>query len=343
MVKCIVAAAGSCGGMAPQNVSSGAAGASRAYGLILMLLTTLLSSASSLAVPSAAQKHFTTSGSDQHGTTLPITRPSQQQHQQQPTPVDPPTPILAAPIHLQQHERKQHGHRRPPVDSGGSFGGSSGEPTDDYPAVPDLYNLTLKAMRQYLRNHLNASRLGKAPRKRSHVQVDDVDVEFYRRFKEFNSSQVALDGTMHQVVGVVGADGLNSSQQQEGHPDPTTVQDARDKPSAADVTPAPSITTSASSSSSSSSAAVAPTGTGQRDYSVLMDDPRGYITASSSFPLRPGKTSTTWNTTFAQHRDGSQLIAHQWGEDPAMHEWRAKFRLCGTALALLGSTLLVLN
>ncbi|XP_050074115.1 uncharacterized protein LOC126561826 [Anopheles maculipalpis] len=33
-----------------------------------------------------------------------------------------------------------------------------------------------------------------------------------------------------------------------------------------------------------------------------MDDPRGYITASSSFPLRPGKTSTTWNSTFAQHR-----------------------------------------
>ncbi|XP_049295821.1 homeotic protein female sterile [Anopheles funestus] len=260
-----------------------------------MLLTSLLSSACSLAVPSAAQKHFA-SGGDQHGTlpastssttlaspstaTVPIVRPAH--------------PAVAASLtllHQHHHDRKQHGHRRP-VDPAHGTTENGGEG-----AHPDLYNLTLTAMRQYLRNQLNASRLGKAPRKRSHVHVDAVDVEFYRRFKEFNTSQAVLDGVANHLATIV----TNSSQfGQEASLVPTVkeVTDTMDpdEPLAivTNVTPEPSPVTSSSTAPSA--------GTGQRDYSVLMDDPRGYITVSSSFPLRPGKSSTTWNTTFAQHR-----------------------------------------
>uniref|UniRef100_A0A182MDH7 TGF-beta propeptide domain-containing protein n=1 Tax=Anopheles culicifacies TaxID=139723 RepID=A0A182MDH7_9DIPT len=264
-----------------------------------MLLTSLLSSACSLAVPSAAQKHFA-SGGDQHGTlpassssttlastssaTVPIVRPAHPAA----------TAAVASLTLLHQHphhERKQYGRRRP-VDPSQGSSEDDGEGT-----LPDLYNLTLTAMRQYLRNHLNASRLGKAPRKRSHVHVDAVDVEFYRRFKEFNTSQAVLDGVANHLATVAGTNGSQVSQEAP------IAKDDPDEPLAiiTNVTPEPSPATSSST--------VPSAGTGQRDYSVLMDDPRGYITVSSSFPLRPGKTSTTWNTTFAQHRASISLSA----------------------------------
>uniref|UniRef100_A0A182SM24 Uncharacterized protein n=1 Tax=Anopheles maculatus TaxID=74869 RepID=A0A182SM24_9DIPT len=275
-----------------------------------MLLTSLLSSACSLAVPSAAQKHFASGGDDQpHGTTLPAFSSStfvgSTYH-----------PAGVASVTLlhqhQPHERKQHGHRRP-VDTGHD---SSEEATNEDRHVPDLYNLTLAAMRQYLRNHLNESRLGKAPRKRSHVHVDAVDVEFYRRFKEFNSSQAVLDGAASHLPVV----GTNSSQhgQDPSIGGPTlqseSLPNSPDEPSLTVVT---NVTAEPSSPATTSS--VVPAGTASpRDYSVLMDDPRGYITASSSFPLRPGKTSTTWNTTFAQHRarlgTTTSTFAKPWGQ-----------------------------
>uniref|UniRef100_A0A8W7PHH8 Secreted protein n=1 Tax=Anopheles coluzzii TaxID=1518534 RepID=A0A8W7PHH8_ANOCL len=231
-----------------------------------MLLTSLLSSACSLAVPSAAQKHYSGSGgggggySDQNHGTLSASSPS----------TVGTTPSTLTLLHVvqqqQQPERKQHGNHRRPAEPTAALGADGEHEYGQWPDHPDLYNLTLTAMRQYLRNHLNASRYGKAPRKRSHLHVDAVDVEFYRRFKEFNTSQAVLDG-----VPVWGPEPL---------------------PSVVNVTSVPVA----------SSSVAPPATTGQRDYSVLMDDPRGYITVPSSFPLRPGKTSTTWNSTFAQHR-----------------------------------------
>ncbi|KFB51059.1 hypothetical protein ZHAS_00019113 [Anopheles sinensis] len=223
-----------------------------------MLLTSLLSSASSLAVPSGAQKHFESTG-DPHADAAPGSAP----------------------------------------------GADSVEENR-----PDLFNLTLTAMRHYLRNHLNASRYGKAPRKRSHVQVDAVDVEFYRRFKEFNSSQAALDGVTnlsdqlhHNTTPTDRNSGVNGTGVGQDHPG-VGVGDAPDAAGA--VTAAgsgPSSPTSTSSLPAAPSSGQSSATGSQRDYSVLMDDPRGYITASASLPSRPSKTSTPWNTSFVQHRE----------------------------------------
>lgn len=275
--------------MAPQNVSSGAAGASRAYGLILMLLTSLLSSACSLAVPSAAQKHYSGSGgggggySDQNHGTLSASSPST-------VGTTPSTLTLLHVVQQQQPERKQHGNHRRPAEPTAALGADGEHEYGQWPDHPDLYNLTLTAMRQYLRNHLNASRYGKAPRKRSHLHVDAVDVEFYRRFKEFNTSQAVLDG-------VAGLGSYPLGPTPNGSVGIGTDAVDRDGP----AEPLPSVVNVTSVPVASSSVAP-PATTGQRDYSVLMDDPRGYITVPSSFPLRPGKTSTTWNSTFTQHR-----------------------------------------
>lgn len=255
-----------------------------------MLLTSLLSSACSLAVPSAAQKHYSGSGgggggySDQNHGTLSASSPS----------TVGTTPSTLTLLHVvqqqQQPERKQHGNHRRPAEPTAALGADGEHEYGQWPDHPDLYNLTLTAMRQYLRNHLNASRYGKAPRKRSHLHVDAVDVEFYRRFKEFNTSQAVLDG-------VAGLGSYPLGPTPNGSVGIGTDAVDRDGP----AEPLPSVVNVTSVPVASSSVAP-PATTGQRDYSVLMDDPRGYITVPSSFPLRPGKTSTTWNSTFAQHR-----------------------------------------
>uniref|UniRef100_A0A182J3U3 Uncharacterized protein n=1 Tax=Anopheles atroparvus TaxID=41427 RepID=A0A182J3U3_ANOAO len=265
-----------------------------------MLLTSLLSSASSLAVPSGAQKHFESTG-DQLGHAWPSPTSSTivQQH--------PAAAAAEAPALLDQQQQQQNGHRRADTVPGSPSAGSAEEDR------PDLFNLTLTAMRHYLRNHLNASRYGKAPRKRSHVQVDAVDVEFYRRFKEFNSSQVALDGATanfstqiahHNSTPSERTSALNGThvgQDLAGVGVETAAGAARAVHPVAAF--GPSSPTSSSSPLPSAPASGSSSAAGsQRDYSVLMDDPRGYITVSSSFPPRPGKTSTPWNSTTDQRK-----------------------------------------
>lgn len=265
--------------MAPQNVSSGAAGASRTYGLILVLLTVVLSSASPLAVPSVALSHQNSN------------------HRKQSEKLPPSTG------QQQSHTQEQNGQRR--VDTVSSI-----DLVRYWPGTPpDLYNITLSAMKQYIQSQLNLTGLGRGPRKRSH-HFSDADIDFYKRIKEFNTTQSTIVSS--SLANSDNASSVSNVAQSHDHFRPDMTMDVSelsdhdlqvDDPMASFERPVDHSndlpTSNAVAGGQDRSELGSPSNA--KDYNVLMDDPRGYITAHSSYPHRPAKT-TTWDSAFIRHR-----------------------------------------
>lgn len=288
--------------MAPQNVSSGAAGASRTYGLIVVLLTLWLSSASPLAVPSAAQSQ---NHRKQHGITSGAEKISFV-----------PTPTISHQQQQQQQQQVQH-HDQRKIDAISSI-----DLIRYWPETPpDLYNITLSAMKQYIRSQLNST--GKGFRKRSHHHAN-AEVDFYKQFKAFNNTQSAFSSnsigySKNKSSTLNGSESTNSWFSESnttsykgiipGEQDASRLNIQVDDPMASFVHPLGNSAMDSDHVSgcgeATGSADTPPVGavttSNNKDYSVLMDDPRGYIVASSSYPQRPMKT-TRWDSTFVRHR-----------------------------------------
>ncbi|XP_055537498.1 homeobox protein 5 isoform X2 [Wyeomyia smithii] len=274
-----------------------------------MLLTYLASSACPLTVPPAAQSQL----------------PSKQQFDitiGSSTGKVPATTQMDSPQkQLQQQQKQQpiHSNGQRIVDSVSSIDLIRFWP--DTP--PDLYNITLRAMKQYIRSQLNSTRYGKAPRKRSHHH-NDSDFDFYLKFKEYNNSH----SSSLKSAGVLASGGnksFSSSFPQSnqswfnasfGSPSKTAdvshlgiqVDDplaSYNLPEGQEVVKCEEMASEKGGdlrgSRVNQQTATATGTTNQKDYNVLMDDPRGYITASSSYPQRPAKT-TSWDTAFIRHR-----------------------------------------
>ncbi|XP_055631751.1 probable serine/threonine-protein kinase DDB_G0282963 [Toxorhynchites rutilus septentrionalis] len=266
-----------------------------------MLLTLWLSSASPLAVPSVAQsqnhrkQHDISSGAEK----IPIA----------------PTPTISH--HQQQQQQVQH-HDQRKIDAISSI-----DLIRYWPETPpDLYNITLSAMKQYIRSQLNST--GKGFRKRSHHHPN-AEVDFYKQFKAFNNTQSAFSSN---TIGYSKNKSSTANVSESTRPwfNESNVTNYRkiipeepdgsrnsiqvDDPMASFVHPLgnPAVGNDQLSGCGETTGSVdthPPVSGGtplqNKDYSVLMDDPRGYIVASSSYPQRPMKT-TRWDSTFVRHR-----------------------------------------
>ncbi|XP_058828229.1 uncharacterized protein LOC131688095 [Topomyia yanbarensis] len=256
---------------------------------MLLLTLVLLPSATPLAVPPAAQSQLhhrkqqiapTISGGEQVAVSdIPMISSHQQQIQ------------------------SQNGSRKPfsSIDLIRFYADTS----------PDLYNITLKAMKQYIRSQLNSTRLGKGPRKRSHHH-SDAEFDFYMKFKEFNNTQSAVDSS--NSVGISSSRFPNYSNQSslnastgpsvgQGNLRVDDTMAAFKFPLDTDVVKCGDAKDDTGVERVSNvDLQAAPSGTiNQKDYNVLMDDPRGYLAASSLYPERPAKT-TSWDSAFIRQR-----------------------------------------
>ncbi|XP_065089751.1 protein bunched, class 2/F/G isoform [Ochlerotatus camptorhynchus] len=204
---------------------------------------------------------------------------------------------------------QQHGHRR--IDSISSI-----DLVRYWPGTPpDLYNITLSAMKQYIRSQLNSTGLGKGPRKRSHHH-SDADIDFYQKIIEFNNTQSTFSSNY------LGYGSNKSSVSNVTHHHPPRLGDTLQPGISMDVPgfpeqdlhiddPMASFERSVEHSNDQDAANVAnaedsknraSATTNAKDYSIQNDDPREYMAGISPYPERPAKT-TTWDSAFVRHRE----------------------------------------
>ncbi|XP_052566520.1 mucin-19 [Culex pipiens pallens] len=233
-----------------------------------MLLTLLLSSASPLAVPSAAQSQ------NHHRKSVVVSSSSSGS-------------FLAG---QQMQQQQQHG--------GGQRRTESVLPSwPDTP--PDLYNITLSAMKQYIRSQLNSTRFAKGPRKRSHHHFSDADLDFYQKLKEFNNTQQS--GFIAQPV-------LGFSSNKSSPPNSVREPVGVELPLKEEERMVPCGIVPEQSRAAAVDAGIvdAVGGSGQKEENVLMDDPREYIPrvspAGGVYQHRPVAKTTSWDAAFVRHK-----------------------------------------
>nr|XP_029730561.1 uncharacterized protein DDB_G0271670 [Aedes albopictus] len=164
-------------------------------------------------------------------------------------------------------------------------------------------------MKQYIQSQLNLTGLGRGPRKRSH-HFSDADIDFYKRIKEFNTTQSTVGSS--SLANSDNASSVSNAAQSHDHFRPDMTMDVSelsdhdlqvDDPMASFERPVDHSNDQPTSNAVAGGQDRSELGgpSNAKDYNVLMDDPRGYITAHSSYPHRPAKT-TTWDSAFIRHR-----------------------------------------
>ncbi|XP_062541345.1 uncharacterized protein LOC134209377 [Armigeres subalbatus] len=253
------------------------------YGLIFVLLSVVLSSASPLAVPSVAQLN---ENNRKHGEKIPIPAGHHNQHQQQPS--------------VSHIPPSQNGRRR--IDAASSM-----DLVRYWPGTqPDLYNITLSAMKQYIKNQLNMTGLGGGPRKRSH-HYSDADLDFYKKIQEFNNTQstigsksVAQSNNKSSVLSVAHSPDASRPDMTMDLSELSEHDLQIEDPMASFEHPVDHSNDLAAAGATAGRKEIGST-PHAKDFNVLMDDPRGYIPAVPSNSHRPAKT-TTWDSAFVRHK-----------------------------------------